>query len=76
MFGAVAKHELLLVLLEELHAALNIYKKTVDFADISDINFSRLALLGNEVGGRNQVDAITKRTLFCDFSKKFGSRFC
>ena len=67
----ITKHELLLVLLQELYRSLHIHKQPVDFADVLHVDFSRLALLGDEVGGSDQVDSVTQRALLRNFGQQF-----
>ena len=59
LFGTIAKHKLLLVLFQELNTALDVNKETVHSANVSNIYFSRLALLSNEIRSGDQVDTIT-----------------
>ena len=66
--GNVAEHELLLVLLKELHRSLHIDEETVHFADVLNVDFGGLALLGNQVGRCDQVDAVTEGALLRDLS--------
>ena len=69
----ITKHELLLVLLKELHRSLHIHEQAVDFADVLHVDFGCLALLGDEVSGSDQVDSVTQRALLSYFGQQFRS---
>jgi hypothetical protein len=49
LFRAIAKHELLLVLFQELDTTLHVDEETINAADISYIYFCSLTLLSDKV---------------------------
>ena len=62
----IAEHEFLLELLKELGTTLNIDEQFVDSSDVLNVDLGALALLGNKVGSRDEMNAITQRIVSAD----------
>ena len=47
----------------------------VNLTDISNVDFSRLSLLSNEVGGGDQMDAVTEGALLANLGQQLHAAF-
>jgi len=56
LLGTLAEHEFLLELLEELGGSLDIDEEGVNLSDIGNVHLGGLPLLGDQVGGGDEMD--------------------